>query len=236
MPQADVGGRELLDNVRQDHRACPQRVVFDSWNVQRNWISGLIAAHQVLGGDLQPVAARLQVQRLLINSDAVDHLRQHLSGLVHLHGFLEPRGGTPRDGSDAAVEVHDRGRNVVLLLELKIFHRELDGDIGQHGRAGQRNVIHPDLHRQQVVLDAGIDRRFQVLILGHRWTGQLGERLQAAELAHAFGQRHGSVPRCVPSVRVKRQGLQDMPICSIMVKPAPGTYRSASFSDGSMVM
>ena len=65
----------------------------------------------------------------------------------------------------------------------------------------------------------------------------LGELLDAGELVHALRQRHAMpVPRCVPSVRVKRQFLQAMPICSIMVKPAPGTYSSASFSDGSMVM
>src|ERR1039458_2155342 len=43
-------------------------------------------------------------------------------------------------------------------------------------------------------------------------------------------------PRWVPSVRLKRSFLLLIPICSIMVRPAPGTYSRASFSDGSIVM
>ena len=37
-------------------------------------------------------------------------------------------------------------------------------------------------------------------------------------------------------MRLKRSALDAMPICSIIVRPALGTYSSASFSDGSMVM
>ena len=44
------------------------------------------------------------------------------------------------------------------------------------------------------------------------------------------------MPRRVPSVRLKRSALLDRPICSIIVRPAPGTISSASFSDGSIVM
>ena len=59
-----------------------------------------------------------------------------------------------RHGGDAAVDVDDGLLHAFLGLELQVLIVELHGDVGQDGGFGQREVIRPHLHRQNVEGDA----------------------------------------------------------------------------------
>ena len=58
-------------------------------------------------------------------------------------------------------------------------------------------------------------------------------RLNSSRLE--FRDPYGDGAMWFPSVLSNRAALEDCPSCSARVKPAPGTYSRASFSDGSVV-
>jgi hypothetical protein len=52
------------------------------------------------------------------------------------------------------VDIYRGFRVSLFLLVLQILALKLNREIGQHGGTRKREIVHADLHRQQVVFDA----------------------------------------------------------------------------------
>ena len=217
----------VLDHIRQHERAHRQAVVFRTRNVQPLFVCRRVAAYDVFRGDGQPVRRPAPEEsafgRWPTPCSPAPASRSGTGG--NRNHFLDRADHLPASQRlDLGVDIYRGFRHSILLLILQILALKLNGQVGKHGGAGDREVIRPHLHRQQVVFDGRLDQSFQILELHGRRLLQVGVLLQPRELVHL--RRQGLASRFPAAFRrcgVKRSDLSAKPSCSYIVRPAPGT-------------
>ncbi len=145
-----------------------------------------IATGNVLGDNVQAIAARSQRNRFMVNRGSLDHLRQRLGGYFHRNHVFKHVDHTPRHRSDAGIDVHHGLRHAFLGLELQVLAVKLNGDVAQNAGVGEPHEIRAHTNRQRVVTNARTYRALQILEFHGWWFLELRELFQTLKLVHAL--------------------------------------------------
>src|SRR5450432_125743 len=186
---ADALGGDLFDLIRQYDGTSRELFGVDSRNYQRYFLGKKVAAGHVLGRHAQPVGARCQRNRLVINRLALRHLLQVFLRAGHRDRVFEVGHDAPGQSAHLAENVDRRHLDAFFVAELEVLVFELHGYRSQHRSVGKREEIHPVPGRQHVVADLGIDGGFQVVELDGGRALQFGELLDMVEFVHLLRLR-----------------------------------------------